>query len=132
MIIKFNYTGWCTYVLRAWQHFCVCSIWNATFYTPKWSAFEICWSDARKARFSVIIWNRFGADSVNSGNNSTLVQTLCKLSACQVLQFDRCVLTKVKFFIGISFWGGRKCLEVIMFFILLQSILDFVDLGFLF
>lgn len=71
------------------------------FYTQKWSSFEICWCDARKARFSVIVWNRFGDDSVNSGNDSTLVQIGCKLSACQILQFDRCVFTKVNFFIGI-------------------------------
>lgn len=130
MTIKFNYMGWCTHILTAWQHFCVCSIWNTTFYTPKWSAFEICWSDVRKAKFSVILWNRFGADSVNSGNDPILVQTGCKLSACQIPQFDRCAFTKVKFFIGISFWGRGKCFKVIMIFTLLQSILDFVGLFF--
>jgi len=96
----------------------------------KSSAFKICWSGARKARFSVIIWNRFGADSVNSSNDCTLVQTGWKLSACQILPFDRGVLMKVKFFIEISSWGGGKCLEMIMIFTLLLGILGFVGSGF--
>lgn len=69
----------------------------------------------------MIVGNRLGADSVTCSNDSTLVQTGCKLSACQSLHFDRYVFTKIKFSIGISFWGVGKCLEVIKIHIPLRS-----------